>query len=194
MRGPITAACFAVLTLLALVAGWLADDSTVYAPGYSYRRFRAIRPGMPRAEVIRSLGPPLSIDPAPGRTRWAYGSPGPTGRPDDPIAILPALTVDADLAGKIVEAWGEHEGVQPGEFLGRPLDDLEARLGPPAERSRRPDRALYWYSKMRGRKGEYVRIVEVDAAGKVWATQAGRVGFYVGEADRKQQNWLEWLE
>jgi outer membrane protein assembly factor BamE (lipoprotein component of BamABCDE complex) len=36
----------------------LPSDGTVYSPGYSESKFKSIRVGMPREQVIRMLGEP----------------------------------------------------------------------------------------------------------------------------------------
>ena len=58
-----------------------------------------------------------------------------------------------------------------------------------------PRQTMYWYSKLRNIKGEYVMAIHFSEQGKVYQIDAGRIGHggMPGEWPRPS-NLLEWLE
>jgi hypothetical protein len=86
-------------------------EDTHYTPGYSHAGFRRVHPGMTRAQVVRIIGPPLSVV-------WQY---------DRPVGDLPAGTLVRFGAD------GRVTSVSTGEaFSGWPLVDVERVAGPPS--------------------------------------------------------------
>jgi hypothetical protein len=180
-----------------LAVRWLVKDDTIYAPGYSEARFRSIRVGMPRDEVIRALGQPVSVQPAPGYVYWTYALEGyrhPRPPANGPTYPPPETTFQADPAGKIVSVTGGYLDVKEGDFLGRQLEEVRKRFGDPLEVQSAADRDLYWYSKMDGVKGHFVRIIHISTKGTVCDISAGCIGYYVGAEDEQYLSWIEWLE
>lgn len=76
------------------------------------------------------------------------------------------------------------------QALGQPLS-VEPM---PDQASRVPGGSLYWYSKMRGVKGEYVRSFLLDRKDSVVEIHAGRIGHYLGVPGESPSSFLEWLE
>jgi hypothetical protein len=188
---------FCLLLSLAL----LQRDTTVYAPGFTETKFRTIRVGMKREDVIRILGDPIQIDPAPGYIYWSYPTRGRGDHPSfpgGPTAPPSEITFHADLQGKIQAVYGDHLalGLKPGEMVGRSLDEVKKRFGEPTVLTA-PDRDLYWYTKCSNSKGDYIRFIVVNDDGLVGSVEAGRVGHYI-EIDGKRPSpssiieWLEW--
>jgi hypothetical protein len=187
---------FLVLVPFCLAAKWVASDSTVYAPSYSAARFRSVRIGMSREEVIRLLGQPLSVQPAPGYILWVYapsdGNPRPRG--NGPTNPSPETAFQADSAGKILSVAGSYLDISNDDLLGHQLAEVRERFGEPLSVYSAPERELYWYSKIDGVKGHYVRYVDISSLGTVSEITAGRVGYYPGAEGERPSNWLEWLE
>jgi outer membrane protein assembly factor BamE (lipoprotein component of BamABCDE complex) len=193
-----------VLTPIAafVVVSWLRSDSTIYAPGYSWSKFSSIRNGMTPEDVTRILGQPLSIEPFDGEIHWDYGL---QGVPDQvasvggPISSSPSVEANfvADWSGKIIRV--HHAGASPetDEMVGKSLDDVRKRYGAPTTAYTIPRQTLYWYSKLRNVKGEYVMAIHFSEENKVYQIDADRIGHYCstpGELPRPSSllEWLEW--
>jgi hypothetical protein len=179
-----------------VIAAWQNRDATIYAPGFTEARFRTIRVGMPKADVLRILGAPVSIDPALGYINWTY--PKDHGCPDEPFGVPAQRTFSAGLDGKITEVYGDCDGPdgKPHGMIGHSLNDVRKQFGPPREILEVPDRDYYWYSKMQGFKGQYIRRIVIYNTGIVGSVDAGRIGHYI-EVDGVQplpSSWIEWLE
>jgi hypothetical protein len=54
----------------------LAEDDTVYAPGFTERAFRTVQPGYSQAQVLTLLGKPLGLRDYDGYTYWYYSQHG----------------------------------------------------------------------------------------------------------------------
>jgi hypothetical protein len=80
------------------------------------------------------------------------------------------------------------------EFVGHQLDDVRKRFGEPLEIYSTPDRELYWYSRMDGVNGHFVRNIELSTKGGVINITQGCIGYYVGRDDERNLSWIEWLE
>jgi len=186
MRALTLAILFCLAVLLGLA--WSFSDTTVYAPGYSEAKFRAIRTGMSEAEVIRTLGQPLSVDPAVGYIVWTYG-PGDDRNPQTPATapwdISATTTFTGDVKGKVTAIDGAYLDTKESRLIGRRLADVRERYGKPLEVWAAPDRKMFWYSKLSGTKGQYVRSVDIDNLGQVRLITAGRIGYYVSEEFRQ---------
>jgi hypothetical protein len=190
-----------LIVLLAIVL-WLRSDSTIYAPGYSWGKFSSIRNGMTSEEVTRILGPPLSIETFGGSRHWSYPTEAdiPNQANSNHVRTTPdssaGLNLVADMSGKILRA--DRDWPEPGteKMVGKSLDDIRKLYGSPPIDYTIPRHTLYWYTKMRGIKGEYVMNVHFDANGKVYQIDAGRIGHYIGTPGQMPQpsGWLEWLE
>jgi hypothetical protein len=186
-----------LVVAVGLAVKWGPRDRTVYAPGYSEAGFRSIRIGMTREEVTRVLGEPLSIEPAPGYVDWVYAPDGyrnPRQRANGPSVIPPQTSFRADPAGKIASVDGVYLDVEKDEFLGRQLAEVRQRFGDPFEVCSAPDRDVYWYSKMDGVKGHFVRMIEISTKGSVSDDTEGCIGYYTGPDDKRNLSWIEWLE
>jgi hypothetical protein len=191
--------CVGMLLFVAvgLAVKWGPRDRTVYAPGYSEAGFRSIRIGMTREEVTRILGEPLSVEPAPGYVFWVYAPDdyrNPRQQVNGPSVIPPQTTFRADPAGKIVSIDGVYLDVKKGDFFDRQLGEVRKCFGDPFEVFSAPDRDVYWYSKMDGVKGHFVRIIEISTKGSVSVVTDGCIGYYIGLDDERNLNWIEWLE
>jgi hypothetical protein len=191
--------CVAFLLFFAvcMAARWHTSDSTTYAPGYSETKFRSIRVGMPREEVTRILGNPLSVDPAPGYVIWIYAPNdyrNPRQQANGPVSIPPETTFEADQTGKIISVTGGYLDVNEHEFLGKQLVEVRKRFGNPFEIYSAPNRDYYWYSKMDGVKGHFVRNIVISTQGFVCDINAGCIGYYTGAEDERNLSWIEWLE
>jgi hypothetical protein len=184
-----------------VVVIWLRSDSTIYAPGYSWSKFSSIRNGMTPEEVIRILGQPLSIEPFGGEIHWDYGLQGvpelaaSVGGPISSPQSVEANFV-ADLVGKIIRV--HHAGVSPetGEMVGKSLDDLRTRYGAPTTVYTIPRQTMYWYSRLRNIKGEYVMAIHFNEEGRVYQIDADRIGHYCSTPGERPRplSLLEWLE
>jgi outer membrane protein assembly factor BamE (lipoprotein component of BamABCDE complex) len=186
-----------VFLAICLAVKWGPRDGTVYAPGYSEAGFRSIRVGMTREDVTRVLGEPLSVEPAPGYILWVYApinhrNPRPTR--NGPSIPPPRTAVHADPEGKIISVDGVYLDVDKNEFVGHQIDVVRQRFGDPLEVISAPDRDVYWYSKMDGVKGHFVRIVEISTKGFVSDVTEGCIGYYVGLDDERNLSWIERLE
>jgi SmpA / OmlA family len=181
---------------------WLRSDSTIYAPGYSWSKFSSIRNGMTPEEVTRILGQPLSIEPFGGEIHWSYHGlrdvPEPVASASGPISSPASVEANfvADLSGKIIRV--HHFGASPKaeETVGKSLDDVRKRYGAPPTAYTIPRQTMYWYSKLRNIKGEYIMLIHFSEAGRVYQIDAHRIGHYLrtpGEWPRPS-SFLEWLE
>lgn len=180
---------------------WLRSDSTIYTPGYSWRKFSSIRSGMSPEEVTLILGQPLSIEPFGGEIHWIYHGlqdlPAPitsASGPTTPTSLEASFV--ADLSGKIIR--GDRLGERPRteEMVGKSLDDVRKQHGGPPTAYTIPRQTTYRYSKVRNIKGEYVMAIHFNEAGRVYQVDADRIGHYLrtpGEWPRPS-SFLEWLE
>src|SRR4051812_37831782 len=140
---------FLLILIFSLAVALRPSDSTVYAPDYTEAGFRSIRVGMSRQHVMRTLGEPLSINPAPGYILWSCapngGKPEPSG---DGGWVFPPRRSNfhADPAGTIVSVDGDFLDLDKDNFLGHPLRDAKARFGDPTEVYSALDRDLFFYS------------------------------------------------
>jgi hypothetical protein len=182
---------------------WLCRDSTIYAPGYSWSKFSSIRNGMTPEEVTRILGQPLSIEPFDGEIHWAYFGlqevPAPMASVGGPNSSPPSVEANfvADWYGKVVRVHPTGANPQTEELLGKSLDDVRKRYGAPTTASTIPRQTMYWYSKLRNIKGEYVMAIHFSKKGTVYQIDADRIGHYCstpGERPRPSSliEWLEW--
>jgi len=193
-----------VLTPIAalVVVSWLRSDSTIYAPGYSWSKFSSIRDGMTPEKVIRILGQPLSIEPFDGELHWDYGGlrdvPAQVASVGGPISSPPSVEANfvADWSGKIIRV--HHAGASPetDEMVGKSLDDVSTRYGAPTTAYTIPRQTMYWYSKLRNVKDEYVMAIHFSEEGKVYQIDANRIGHYCGTPGKmpRPSSLLEWLE
>lgn len=60
------------LSCIAILWTTYHKDRSVYSSGFSEASFRRIVPKMPEAEVLKLLGPPLSINNEPSPEYWTY--------------------------------------------------------------------------------------------------------------------------
>jgi outer membrane protein assembly factor BamE (lipoprotein component of BamABCDE complex) len=196
-----------VATIFAIVAfvvvTWLCKDSTIYAPGYSWSKFSSIRNGMTPDEVTRILGPPLSIEPFAGEIHWNYlGSvnlPEPVASAGGPISSHASLNAHfvADMSAKIIGVHNSTASLKTDKLVGKSLDDVKKRYSSPISAYTIPRQTMYWYSKLRNVKGEYVMLIHFSETGKVYQIDADRIGRYVrtpGEWPRPSSllEWVEW--
>ncbi len=106
-------------------------------------------------------------------------------------------------------SWGKfssiRNGMTPEEvtgILGQPLSIVPIngevkRYGEPPIAYTIPRQTMYWYSKLRNVKGEYVMIIHFNEAGRVYQIDSNRIGHYCstpGEHPRPSSllEWLEW--
>jgi hypothetical protein len=183
------------------IAAWQTRDPTVYAPGFTEARFRTIRVGMPKKEVIRILGDPVSIEPASGYIYWTYLTNGCGDKPllpERPSVVQSDVTFHADLNGKIEAVYGDYVclDLKKDGMVGHSLEEVRERFGEPKETLTVPNRDYYLYSKMQNFKGQYIRAIVIYDSGLVGSVDAGRIGYYI-EVDGVQpspSSWIEWLE
>jgi outer membrane protein assembly factor BamE (lipoprotein component of BamABCDE complex) len=182
---------------------WLCRDSTIYAPGYSWSKFSSIRNGMAPEEVTRILGQPLSVEPFDGEIHWDYYGlqdvPEQVASVGGPTSSPPSVAADfvADWSGKIIRV--HHSGTSPETdvMVGKSLDDVRKRYGAPSTAYTIPRQTMYWYSKSRNIKGEYIMAIHFSEEGRVYQIDADRIGHYCstpGERPRPSSllQWLEW--
>jgi hypothetical protein len=195
---------FATLAFTAFVAvTWHRSDSTIYAPGYSWSKFSSIRNGMTSEEVTRILGQPLSIEPFGGEIHWDY--PGRWDAPESDASAGGSISspgsaranLVADLSGKVLGVHHARAGRETEQMVGKSLDDVRKRYGAPATAYTIPRQTMYWYSKLRNVKGEYVMLIHFNERGIVYQIDANRIGHYLrtpGEWPRPSSllEWLEW--
>lgn len=191
-----------MLIAVVVVAIWLRSDSTIYAPGYSWREFSSIRNGMTPEEVTRILGQPLSIDPFGGEVHWDYlrvpDKTNPAYSGDGPISTPSWSSAHfvADMSGKIVR--NRLAGVNPftRDMVGKSLDDVRKRHGSPTTVDTIPCQTMYGYSRLRNVKGEYVMLIHFSGEGRVYQIDANRIGHYCGTPGKmpRPSSALEWLE
>jgi hypothetical protein len=191
-----------VLPLCVGLGWWLRRDSTIYAPGYSWRKFSSIRNGMTPEDVTHILGQPLSIEPFSGENHWSYHGlrdiPEPVASPSGPISSPVSVQANfvADLSGKILRV--HHFGASPKteEMVGKSLDDVRKQYGAPMTAYTIPRQTMYWYSKLRNTKGEYVMLIHFNELGRVYQIDADRIGHYLGTTGKwpRPSGLLEWLE
>jgi outer membrane protein assembly factor BamE (lipoprotein component of BamABCDE complex) len=197
LKRALVFAAFLLFLAFCVASGWFRRDTTVYAPGYSEAKYRLVKAGMSREAVIGLLGPPLSVDSAPGYILWMYAASDFRNprRPANGPASPPAQTFfHADVAGKIDSVHGSYLNIKNDGFFNHHLEEVKAKFGDPIEVYSAPDRELYWYSKMDGVKGHFVRFIEISRQGTVSDISAGCIGYYVGPEDARNLNWLEWLD
>ena len=98
----------------------LRSVSTIYAPGYSWRKFSSIRNGMTSKEVTRILGQPLSIERFEGEIHWSHDGlrdvPTPVATAAGPTSSPASVGANfvADLSGKIIRGSLLRGGPQEG--------------------------------------------------------------------------------
>jgi hypothetical protein len=118
---------------------------------------------------------------------------------DGPISAPPSSGANfvADLSGKIIRT--HHAGVdlETEEMVGKSLADVRKRYGAPPTAYTIPRQTMYWYSRLRNGKGEYVMLVHFSREGRVYQIDANRIGHYCntpGELPRPSSllEWLEW--
>ena len=152
---------------------------------------------MTREEVTRVLGEPLSIEPAKGYILWVYAPDdyrNPRQHGNGPITIPAQTTFQADPAGQIVSIDGVYLDVDKDAFFGHQLAEVKQRFGDPLEVYSAPDRDVYWYTRMDGVKGHFVRFIDISTKGIVSEISGGRIGYYAGLDGERALSWLEWLE
>jgi hypothetical protein len=115
--------------------------------------------------------------------------------------ISSSLSVEAnfveDWSGKIIRV--HHAEASPGtdEMIGKSLAEVRKRYGAPTTAYTIPRQKMYWYSKKRNVKGEYIMAIHFSEEGKVYQIDADRIGHYCstpGELPRPSSliEWLEW--
>jgi hypothetical protein len=102
----------------------------------------------------------------------------------------------ADMSGKIIRI--VHAGASPEieEMVGKSLDDVRNRYRAPSTACTIPRHTMYWYSKLRNVKGEYVMAIHFSEAGSVYQIDANRIGHYCSSPGKlpRPSSLLEWLE
>jgi hypothetical protein len=185
-----------------VIVSWLRSDSTIYAPGYSWSKFSSIGNGMTPEEVTRILGKPLSIEPYDGEIHLDYlglrDVPEPVasvGGPISPPAPVEANFV-ADWSGKIIRVHLAGASPEAEEMVGKSLEDVRKRYGAPPTAYTIPRQTMYWYSKLRNIKGEYIMAIHFSEKGKVYQIDANRIGHYCSTPGKlpRPSSLLEWLE
>jgi outer membrane protein assembly factor BamE (lipoprotein component of BamABCDE complex) len=75
-------------------------------------------------------------------------------------------------------------------------EEVTRILGPPLSIEPFPRQTMYWYSRLRNVKGEYVMLVHFSDAGKVYQIDADRIGHYCRAPGEPlhPSGFLEWLE
>src|SRR5262245_13980999 len=94
-------------------------DTTSYAPGYTDRGFRAVRPGMTEAQVRKLIGPPLG-------ERWSFVARDKLGT-FDPANPCKFVNIRADRVEEYVNPNCRERGIEPFMLVG----NVEKILGSP---------------------------------------------------------------
>ena len=92
-------------------------------------------------------------------------------------------------------------GMTPGEvtrILGQPLsiEPFDGEIHWDYSAYTIPRQTMYWYSKLRNIKGEYIMAIHFSEEGKVYQIDADRIGHYCSTpgALPRPSSFLEWLE
>ena len=101
----------------------------------------------------------------------------------------------ADWSGKIVRVHDAEANPEIVEMVGKSVDDVSKRYGAPTTAYTIPRQTMYWYSKLRNVKGEYVMAIHFEE-GKVYQIDAARIGHYCSTPGKlpRSSSLLEWLE
>jgi outer membrane protein assembly factor BamE (lipoprotein component of BamABCDE complex) len=152
----------------------LYGEDTVFAGGYSERKFQQIKKGMPMQDIVSLLGPPLSQDTQQWSEVWSYWPPG-----KQPTTTRTKFGVTT--FSNIFER-GTSLGFTPtntvitmsGDYLSENLvgltkEQVRAKVGEPHRREVREFQIIYRYTTP-GKRGTGTykrREVDFDASNKV---------------------------
>jgi hypothetical protein len=158
-----------------------AQDTTVYAPGYSEEKFRSIKLGATEAEVTRLIGEPFRVTRARPQIDWYYGPPtlivGDDGGLSDSSGTFDTGTgytvVTARLDGRIMNVHGGYFPSIEKDMIGKSLAVMKKRHGEPLEIRTNPASRFLIYSRTEVSGSYYTRAVGLDDAGKVVSFIAG---------------------
>ena len=96
-------------------------DTTVYAPGYSEKRFRSIRLGMTDADLIQIMGQPFEDKSSGGYVNWYYGPPTLKVAENGSVSGPDYTYVRADGRGTIDAAAGSYLNADWNDLVGLDL-------------------------------------------------------------------------
>ncbi len=198
-KGPTKYLLFTVGAALTVTLGYfflprllvLALTETEYAAGFREGAFVRIEPGQPKADVIRALGAPLSIEASPPTTEWTYADPAHPGfdesggikgtftwfcfGPDGLVSSVWAQTQQSSssigFTTSVAASLGKgYLGLAPHDreaLMHQSMDDIQARFGPPARRDSDTATEYLIYSRTPNSSHYKVRRIGIDAYGFV---------------------------
>ena len=103
-------------------------------------------------------------------------------------------------------SWSKFSSIRNGmtpvevtRILGQPLsiEQFSGGLyGSPPNAYTIPRQTMYWYTRLRNVKGEYVMLIHFDESGKVYQIDADRIGHYCATPGNspRPSSFLEWFE
>ena len=151
----------------------LSQDTTVYAAGFTEKRFRSLKRGMTAQEVIQLLGSPIVTVEEAGHIDWYYAPANFKLAANGSLPLgMPNTFLMANTEGRVVKAAGSFLPVAPKTLVGLQLSDVERRFGTPrATRVSQYTKGLF-YSRSHGDGSYQRREVWIDGEGNVTAVVA----------------------
>lgn len=150
------AACVAGLAIISVISFY--QNNTIYPEGYSEEEFHTLRPGVTEEEVYRRLGPPLARVEEFNPETWYYNVKSGKGN----FNLTGSAKVEFNLRSQVARIFGEAgsltEGMSKTEVL--------QVLGDP-QMTRPASDVILYYSQSGGAGFHEVRIIELDAGGRV---------------------------
>lgn len=166
--------CLCMLTIPAtLLTGCdkvLHGESTIYASGFSERKFDQIKPGLRDSEVIVLLGSPLTQSTQEWAEVWSYySSSSPAASRTNGVMTFdlfgPVTKLDFSETGIVIATRGDY---LVGDFTGMTKDGVRAKLGEPNHQEITEFATIYHYSKPSTGGGTFrIRAIHFNAEQRV---------------------------
>lgn len=162
--------CLLVLvTLLCCISGCWQTAETVFAPGYTEKKFAIVQLGAESNHVVELLGSPLRIDFIHFSEQWIYGGNAATQSSKSGLFVkhqnirVPTLVLNFGRDGSLTSYFGEG-----GERCqGKNKEAIRALLGQPDQTRTNAQRTILNYTEGRHTECFYVRAIILNQDGRV---------------------------
>lgn len=175
-----------MLFIFGLMAAWyICTFDTQYAPGYSGRKFSAIKLGDSVQSVIASLGQPFSIQEVRPSVQWIYSADKQQNFPHSGAGAGTYTTIEFDTNGAVVSIDGTlqtssssftfGDGLnylkltsdQIEKLIGSKQVEIKKQFGQPVATHEDKSSKYLRYSKSPSSANYHLRIIGVDEKGMV---------------------------
>jgi outer membrane protein assembly factor BamE (lipoprotein component of BamABCDE complex) len=176
--------------ILLLIFGGLAalffiSFDTQYAPGYSEKKFKSIKPGDTEQTVVSLLGEPFSTEDAKPYVEWIYAAEDQRRFADTGEGSGTYTTIRFDSEGRVVSIGGVVQtsastfsfgdglnylkltGTQIDKLKGSSQNEIKKQFGPPVATYQDKTSKFLRYSKSPSSSNYHLRAIGVDENGKV---------------------------